>query len=341
MKYLLTFLLLTLFAGLAHGLTVATYNSSDSQKARADVVCTVKDATEVLQAAADKADKERDGLVLAGGHYFIKKTLTTHCEIRGIGAVRLQWTGPQTDGFILHHTGKSGKLHRPHLSGLLFDGNNKVGGLLVNDVHNATVENLAFYRCRGVAFQITKGWVLCLRNISARYCNNCRAFDFSGLSASTVDMLGMVHIKGDGPIVTITGCADIRQLGIQNCDAGENPVVLLRSFWSGSLSGYITEQNKGTAHLVVEDTIGARIDRLSHWQKSDNPMPDGVVLKNCKAIQFGSMRAWNISGAMLRIMADCEDILYDRRLIREGYAQDYGVQPKYIVREDGRGAKGD
>ncbi|HUT88687.1 MAG TPA: hypothetical protein VMY37_04275 [Thermoguttaceae bacterium] len=309
MRYLLVFLLLT-FAGTAQ-------------------------AAEDIQAALDQAWKDRGEVVLQPGTYLVKNSLLAHCTIRAVGSARLQWSGPETDDYILRLIGVDGEIHSPHLSGLNFDGAKKARGLYVDNVHRGVLENLTFYRTRGMGLKIDRGWVLHARNLGVMYCEG-PALDASGLSAGSIYGLSIHDVtSADAPIVTITGAADVRQLGIEDCDSGKHPVVRLRKFWAGSLDGFISERLKGSAILQVEDSFGSRIDRLSHWQEPKGRMAVGVVLRNCEAVRIGTMQGWNID-TMVRIEGDSTNCQVKREWIK-----DQSGTTKHLIDHAGRGAKGE
>jgi len=339
MKHILAFLLLTFFAGFARAeIYVAAPNTPDRIKQRPGVrVCKT---TDEIQAALDDAWKDEDDVVMHTGAYSVTTPLHAYCSIRGEGAARFRWDGKKSKDFILTVTGVDGAWIQPSVSNLWFDGGqNGSSGLLVKNVHRAELSGLRFYRCRGTGLKVLEGWVLLARNIRVAYCHDCQPVYLSGFSAGILDMLSIVHCENNGPIVRISGCADVRQLGIENCDAGKNPVVLLESFWAGSVSGYITEENKGTSHLLVQNTDQARISRLSHWQTVDSPMPVGVVVKDCRHTVLDGMRAWNTSEALVRFIGCDPRDTYCKHLHHEDYGQDWGVQPKrlieYVEREKG------
>ena len=287
--------------------------------------------TDEIQAAFDDAWKDEDDVVMHTGAYLVTKPLEAHCSIRGEGAARFQWNGKKGDHFLLTVTGVDGAWIQPSISNLWFDGGPKGAcGLLVKNVHRAELSDLRFYRCRGTGLKVLEGWVLTARNIRVAYCYECQPVYLSGFSAGILDMLSIVHCKNNGPIVRIGGCADVRQLGIEDCDAGQNPVVLLDGFWSGCLNGYITERNKGSCHLRIEESEQARISRLSHWQTPDSPMPVAVVVKNCKHTVVDGLRAWNTSEVLVRFV-DCDKRDSYATHIQEGYGQDWGVQPKGLI----------
>jgi len=307
---------------------VCAPNSPDRIKQRPGVrLCKT---TDEIQAALDDAWADEDDVVMKTGTYSVTRPLHAHCSIRGEGAARFRWDAKKSDDFILTVTGVDGAWIQPSVSNLWFDGGEKGAcGLLVKNVHRAELSSLRLYRCSGTALKVLEGWVLLARNIRVGYCHECQPVYLSGFSAGILDMLSIVHCENNGPIVRIGGCADVRQLGIENCNAGKNPVVLLEGFWSGSLAGYITEENEGSCHLQIEESEQARLSRFSHWQKSDKPMPVGVIVKSCKHTVLDGLRAWNTAEALVRFV-DCDPRDTYCRHIQEGYGQDWGVQPQRL-----------
>lgn len=316
---------------------VASPNSPEVVKAKADVVFDGPVVDEQLQAAADQSQADRDELVLGAGKYNVAKTITAKCAVHCQGEVRLAWSGDTEGEWMLALEGTSGELRSPSLSGLDFDGRNKAKGLLVRDVHRAVIENVQCYRTKGGGVRIEKGWFVHLRNLGVVY-GGTPAFEAASFNSSTLNGLTTLDLKGDGPVVDVSGHGDLQQLNIEGCDTGDSPTVRLTNFAAGRLSGLWTERNIAPTMVHVIRTFGAEVGRLRGWQQGTQPMPVVVLVERSEAVSIGSIRCANVSDAVVRFDAESgeKNCSADPRKIKLRN-QGWGVEPKHIVDFAGRG----
>ena len=317
-------------------LNVAAPNSSDRSKAKADIVFKGPLVCDELQDAADQAWDERDTLVLSPGKYRIAKTIETHCSIRCEGYVWITWRGADDGSWMIRHTGVSGRIDPQDIVNLRLHGNKKAAGLRVDDVHRSTIEGFYCWHTKGGGLKATKGWHLFIRNYSCNY-GETPALELAGFSVSVLDGFGAIHLKGDAPVLKVWGVADLRQVGIEDCDTGESCTVVLSKFNYARLSGLYTERLQAPSILRVKDSIGAKIERLSIWQEPKAPIPIVALVTKSKDVTIDRVRAWNVSDAIVRFDADSTEDDCKATRVREMIRQNLNVQPRHLIDYAGRG----
>lgn len=145
-------------------LYIAASNSPDRCKQRADVVCSGRSTDNELQAACDLASTSRDVLVMATGKYLISDTLRVRCAVRGEGEVRLAWKGGDDGKWMVIVEGTS--IRSRNISGLLLCGAYRAKGMLVKDVHRATISDVHLLGTKGGGFRFEDAWCLSAYNLS-------------------------------------------------------------------------------------------------------------------------------------------------------------------------------
>jgi len=271
---------------------LTAYNSSDRDKARADVRCS-DPAHGDIQKAADEAVETNDTLTFAPGFYRIGETLNVNCGLQGAGYANLAWVGA-SGGWMV-------KTQRA-VEGLYCYCDNKARGLEVDDAHHATFENVHFFGQLGEGLRIERGWNVTVRNVRSMG-GTGTAFRFEGFNSSRAERLYAENIRAtaDGILYCAGGVGTLATVNIEDCDG---PAVRLKGFDYGALDGLFTERIKGTEIVRIENSVGAKLSRFSHWQRPEKPIGVGVSVVKSARVEVDGVYASNIRQAIVRIDAD-------------------------------------
>jgi len=315
---------------------VAADNSSPEWQERAQFHCRDEaDDAVVIQRAADRA-KGGERLVFAAGRYRCQSGVVIGpdvCGIEAAGRVWIQRAG-NYDGWLMTVRG----LLRCRIKGLSFIGSHKAKGLFIDNCHCCVVERIFCYSTPQ-ALVVESGWLMQLLHIRAEDCRYTGPL-IKLQAVPQLRHLSVVRCTGDGPILELLA-GNAEHLAIEKCECGSGPVVR----WStslGTLDKLHFEQNRAAVQVELTDCRLCRVDNVSLGGPKNVPVEVGILLKNCRSTDVGSVVATWCTDAIVRFEPDLRDCRADPERVqlyrdRDWYPPEW--LPKHLIDHAGQGAR--
>lgn len=312
---LLAFVLLCGQASLVHAqILVASTNSPQRYKEKADFICTFPNAGEQLQAVVDLAQAETANTtwqivdVAPGFYYFTEPIYIGYefkggkggkwipgknqgCTLRGLGEAVFSWKGEHNPGQFIVHFAPRKVVSVPTITGIRFAANGKVSGLYLYR-YGGEIRDLAFNGTAHYALFGDGVWWCRFENLHAYNCHGA-VYVLSQFNGGTADMLRVYRCDGSqmpekhqAAVYVTGGNSRLTSVLIEHCQysvEGEYDYPAIRlTRMRGSIEGVRAEASADSPGRAKTANVLMKLDRCKDLKVSSiqSAIASNIALPN-------------------------------------------------------------